>query len=313
MNKSMVCLLVLLAVCSLSLTLVPTALSQADSIKVLSYTWYVDSIDYLTVVGEVQNVGINTVDSVLLTGTATASDGTIVGSTTQAYAINLVPQQKAPFYMEFPPSEAIGNDWYSAGVSGVNIVVRVANATANYQYPDVKITNKQASIGSGSTDKGVYWVNGEIKNTGSQTAQNIRVIGTFYNASGAVVAVGGYINDVVAASLAPSATATFKFGAFDINQTGIPSDRKITDYSLVVLVEEPILQGTPPSIAPTTPASPATSQSPSDTSTSTSTQPSGSNPTGSLPSQWIYAIVVVVAVVAVATALLLLKKRSHHT
>jgi hypothetical protein len=270
--------------------MVPKALGQVESVKIVSYSWYIDMLDYLTVVGEVQNVGTNTVEIVILTGTVTATDGTQVSSYAQAYVACLVPQQKAPFYMELAPS---GTSSWSTGVANVNIQVYAAEATTNYQYPDVAVIQEKASIGSSSDDKGVYWVNGEIKNTGTHTATNVRVIGTFYNSSGAVVAVGGYIgSEVVAASLPPSTTATFKFGAFDLNQTGIASDKKITAYALLVQVDEPVLQGTAPSIAPTTPPTPVTS--------------SGSS---SLPTEWIYAIVVIVAVAVVAATLLLVKRR----
>jgi hypothetical protein len=91
----------------------------------------------------------------------------------------------------------------------------------NYQYPNLTITNKQSSIGSTTYVKGVFWVNGNIQNTGCQTASNIAVFGTFYNSTGATVAVG-YGNAV--ASLSPS--GLFKLGAFDFNQTGITVSKK---------------------------------------------------------------------------------------
>jgi hypothetical protein len=299
MKKIIVCFLVLLAVCSLSLTLVPGAFSQTENVKVLNYSYYIDSLGLLVVVGQVQNVGSNTVASVLLTGTVSSSDGSQVNSGTEVWVKNLTPQQKAPFYMEFYSRTSSDGSWTS-DVSKVAISVYQANATANYQYPDLKITSNQYSIGGGSDDKGVFWVNGEIQNTGSQTAKNVRVIGTFYNASGAVVAVGGYINEVVTTSLSASGTASFKFGAFDLNQTGIVSDKKITDYSLLIQVEAPILQGTAPAITPTPSPGPVIGATPTPTDSSSSGQGSQSDSTGSSSStQWIYAVVVVVAIVAV--------------
>ncbi len=50
--------------------------SQTQNIKIVSYTYYIDNLGYLDVVGEVQNVGSNTVTSVILTGTVYSSDGT---------------------------------------------------------------------------------------------------------------------------------------------------------------------------------------------------------------------------------------------
>jgi len=40
------------------------------------------------------------------------------------------------------------------------------------------------------TAEGEYWVSGSVQNTGTQTATKLRLIGTFYNASGTVVAAG---------------------------------------------------------------------------------------------------------------------------
>ena len=322
MKKITICFIVFLTICSLSLTLVPAAFSQTSptNVKILSYSWYIDSLGLLIVVGEVQNVGSSTVGSVVLAGTASSSDGGKVDSTTNAYVVDLVPGQKAPFYWEFfDSSNENGGGWLHPDVSNLALSVYQADATANYQYPDLKITNDHSSIGTNrgtsATDKnadyGAYWVTGQIQNTGSQTATNIRLIGTFYNASGAVVGVGGYINEVVTTSLSPSASATFKFGAFDLNQTGIVSEKKITSYTLLIQIETPILQGTAPAITPYPSQGPTTgaTSTPTPTGTSTSGHGSQSDSNSQLPTQLIYAAVIVVAIVAVAAALLLLRKR----
>lgn len=68
-------------------------------------------------------------------------------------------------------------------------------------------------------------MSGTIQNSGSQTATNIRVIGTFYNASGTVVAVG-YIEYLTPIVSKPSSVASFKVGSFNHNQTEVPSNKK---------------------------------------------------------------------------------------
>jgi hypothetical protein len=320
MKKPLVYFLVLLTVCSLTLPLVPMAHSQTEptNVKVVSYSWYIDSLGLLVVVGEVQNVGSSTVSSVILTGTASSSDGAQVTSNTQVYVTDLIPNQKAPFYWEFyDQSNQNSGGWTHPDVTGVDIHILKADTTASYEYSDLKVTNDHYSIGTnrGSTptdpsaDYGVYWVTGQIQNTGSQTATNVRLIGTFYNSSGTVVAVGGYINEVVSASLAPSASSSFKFGAYDLNQTGIPSDKKIASYSLLVQVEGPILNGTAPTIAPTVVPTQGTSTAPSDSS-SPGAISSGSNPSAPSSTNWIYGAVVVIAIAAVAAAILTLRNRS---
>ena len=300
MRKSIVYFFVLLTMLSLSLTLVPGAFSQTENVKVLNYSWYIDSIGYLVVVGEVQNVGSSTVASVILTGTVYSSDGTQVDSSRQAFVRNLIPQQKAPFYMEFFSQSSADGTW-TQDVSNVAITVYQAQATANYQYPDLKITSSSKTI-----TEGVYWVSGTIQNVGSQTAENITVVGTFYNAAGTTVAVG-YTNRLAPASLSPSGTATFKVGAFDLNQTVVPSDIKISSYSLLIQTEGPILTGTAPVITPY--PSSITSPSASPIGSPSATQSPDSNPTSSLAIESIYAIVIVIVILGIAGTILMLRKR----
>jgi hypothetical protein len=310
MRKSTVYFFIVLTLLSLGLTLVPSAHSQPENIKILSYSYYIDSSGFLDVVGEVQNIGSNTVTSVILTGTVYATDGTDqADSTTQAWVTYLLPQQEAPFYMSFySPNNSPDGTWLSVGISNIALTVVQANVTSSYQYPDLKITSSSASIGSGTDDQGIYWVTGNVQNTGGQTAQNITVVGTFYNATGTTVAVG-YTDTLTPTLLAPSGTATFEVGAFDLNQTVVPSDEKITSYSLLIQALGPILQGTAPLITPypssgsSPTSSPLTSSSPESVGTNNSTN--SLNPT-------LIAIIVVIGILAVVGAIVALRKRKPH-
>ena len=62
--KKNTCLFILLTLLSLSLACVQKVSSQPENIKVLSYSWYVYSSESFDVVGEIQNVGPNTIKSV---------------------------------------------------------------------------------------------------------------------------------------------------------------------------------------------------------------------------------------------------------
>jgi hypothetical protein len=304
---------------SVGLALVPQVSSQPENVKVVSYSWYVDSYGDFIAVGEVQNVGPNTIKSVVLTGVVYTMDGEAQASYyTIAFVNYLIPQQKAPFYIDFSPQSSNTGDlsWLSLGVKRVDFTVNLANTTSSYQYPDLAL----ASSSGGVDGEGVYWVSGTVKNSGTQTATNIRVVGTFYNSSGTVVAVG-YTDLLTPASLTPSNAASFKVGAFDVNQTEAPSIKKISSYRLLIQTEGPILSGTSPTPPPSSP-SPSPSPSPSSTPSSSppsTTPPSGSSPSptessGSenpnvLPPEATYAIVVVVVILALAGTLLMLRKR----
>jgi hypothetical protein len=261
MKKSIVPLIVCLALVSLGLTLVPKVASQPENIKIMSYSWYTDLYGNFIVVGEIQNVGPNTIVSVFLTGIVYTQDGVAqaYGYTT-AFVNYMVPQQKAPFEMEFLPQTSVTGDlsWVSLGVDHVDFTVERAETTQKYQYPDLSITDNQGKADS----EGVYWVSGHVQNSGTLAATNVRVVGTFYNSAGTPVAVGytdsitGYTEDQTPIPLEPSTTASFKLGAFDQNQSKVASDQKIANYKLLVQAETPILSGTPPSPTPTPEATP---------------------------------------------------------
>ena len=144
MRKSIVYFFVVLTLLSLGLILVPRAFSQTQDIKIVNYSYYVDNLGYLDVVGEVQNVGPNTVNPVILTGAIYSSDGTDQSNSyCQVWVSYLEPQQEAPFYMEFQPPSSIGI-WQLQDISNVDLTVYEANATSSYQYPDLKITSSSA-------------------------------------------------------------------------------------------------------------------------------------------------------------------------
>ena len=315
MRKSAVYFFIALLLLSLGLTFTPNVFSQTQNIKVVSYSYYVDNLGYLDVVGEVQNMGPNTVNPVFMTGSVYSSSGTdLSDSYCQVWVLYLAPQQEAPFYMEFQPPSSTGV-WQTQDISKVALTVSIANATSSYQYPDLKVTSSSGSIGNTGNYNGVYEVNGVIQNYGSQTATNITVAATFYNATGTVVAVGNTYDmsgTFLTSSLAPSATISFQVPAFDLNQLVVPSSEKIHSYSLLIQAGGPILQGTAPIITP--PPSTESSPSPSTTSSPSPTpvtavnshSNNSSNPTA------IYAIVIVIVILAIVGTLLALRIRKPH-
>jgi len=323
LKKTIVSLLIILLACSITLPLIPTAISQVSSVKVLGYTYYYDSIGFLVVVGEVQNQGPNIIDSVILTGDISDSNGLQTTSYTTVWGNNLLPNQKAPFYMEFQPKTE--DNQYLSDVSTVNIKVYRADPTSSYQYPDLTITSQQSYIGTNpgnqatsnnpsDGDLGVYWVTGTIQNTGTETAQNVTVYATFFNKDGDPVAAGYTgATTLTPYSIPASQSATFKLGAFDMNQSIVPADKKIATYSLLVQNLGPMTDtGTAPiPVATATPTPPPISNhTPAPTNPDGSTPISSNNGTNlSLPT-WALAAIAAVAIALVATAFLILRRRT---
>jgi len=314
MKKGIVCLLIAVTLLSLSLPLVPKSLAQTENVKVLSYSYHIDAENNLLVVyGEVQNQGSSIVSNVVLSGSVYSTNGDdLQDATGNAYAIYIVPQQKVPFEIDFNAPNTADGSWISATISKIDISITQATATTSYPYPDVKITSESKSIDTSVNASGTYWVNGNLKNTGSQTAQDIFIVGTFYNASGAAVA-GGWSARID--SLAPSATASFQVGAFEINMSDVTPDRKIASYLLVVQPANPTLQGTPPDPsaysfnANLSPQTSSSQTNPTPTSTGQSANNSGAN-TSNSSNQWlIYAGIIIIIVVAAVAAIKNFPKR----
>ncbi len=298
LKKIGICLLILLALSASTLVLMPPAKSQTDSIKVLSYSYYVDYMGFLDVVGEIQNVGTSTIANVTIAGDLTTTDGVGSSSGCPALVNDLLPQQKAPFYMEFSPENTIYGAWYGVTIQSVNFYIYQADPTSNYLYPDVAIVSQQSSVAA----DGSYTVTGTVKNTGSQSATDVRVVATFYNSQQEVVAIG-YTDPLTPNPIAPQHSATYTVGAFDRNQSSVPANQTIASYALMVQVRSPELQGTPPAVTPSPTPGPTTLQ----TATPSSTQ-SGSSSNDDLGSGFnsgiliggIVAVVIVVAVLGLS-------------
>jgi hypothetical protein len=199
--------------------------------------------------------------------------GQLVSGTTMPYVSYLLPQQKAPFYLD------LGNPGTGTipSVSSIDFTVSNANQTKYKEYEGLYL---QSSFNS--TSNGVYTVVGLISNTGNQTANDIRVVGTYYNSAGTVVAVG-FVK--LNGALSPSNASTFALTEFDVTPSLVA---QISNYSL--LIQTATLQN---------------NESPSASPTAPSTSSSGS-------SELIYiAIVVVVIVVVAAAVLVFLRKRRN--
>ncbi len=308
--------LVAVSILSLCFVLVPnvsgqstTGLGQAGDVKVVSYSWYANPTSGdVIVVGEVQNNGTNVLDYVGVAGTIFTSDGQPQAySGALAYVNQMLPQQKAPFYIDYLPETSLSGNlsWPSLGIDHVAFTVN-SNATTSTQYSGLQIRGNNSQVDS----TGAYTVQGVVWNSGDQEANSARVVATFYNASGAVVAAG-FTDPLTPDPLTPNGIASFTVTAFD---SAPALATQITGYALLIQVVGPLSggQSSPgPSGTPSTSESPGPSGS-SGSSTSPSEQPTQSPQNGTAVSMGVIeliAIVAVIVVVVVVVAALMLRKR----
>jgi hypothetical protein len=272
MDKSCVIAVVVCAVLIFSLVLTPNDVTHAanTSVTVLSYSSY-DTGNFI-IVGEVQNTGNHALASVSLNVVVSASDGTqIAAGTTDAYVNEFLPQQKAPFYLDFGKIDFN----IISKVSTFDINVSNAPPTNYNQYPDLSL-----NVDFNGIINDAYVVSGSITNTGNQTANNIKIDGTYYNSAGVVVAVGLF---VLQDPLTPNTSANFTVGLFDASPKLAV---KISNYALLVQTSTQII-------------APPSTTSPSDSAQSSSL------------SGLIFVVVGIVAIVVVAGLLVYFKKRNR--
>jgi len=302
MKKSAFAVLVTISTIALCLALIPNASSQIENVSILSYSYYIYPYDnnYLIAVGEAQNTGPNVIDYIRVTGIFYAEDETTyMISSANTLLTQILPQQKAPFYIRFSQQDVVNGQWGSQGIKNFTITVTHASPTATQQYQDLTITTH-----SSSTDSYGYYVTGTVKNTGSQPSNRTWVVATFYNSTGSVVAVGysAYLNPD---SIPAGGTAVFTIYAADYAAVS----GSIASYSLVIQTELTAPSATPtPTPSPTPSASPTST--PSQSSPSPSPTPTGSGNGTAIPDGYIYAAVIAVAIVVIVAVVLVLRKRA---
>ncbi len=295
-----VVILAALVLASFNIIQLPHASAQTNQAQVLSYSWYLapsttttaEYINDLVCVGEVQNTGSNVIGKLFVIGQALDSNGSVLDAgEAQVFANNLAPNQKAPFYIDFTPENSITQDqsWVSNMTSVTVQMGAIINATGT-QYAGLTTSNLNAV-----NNNGVYTVTGTIQNSGDQSVGDVAVVTTFYNSTGAVVALN--FTDVGSA-LTPGQATTFSATPQD-NTAGLSNE--IASYAMLLQsVPAPTATATPiPTVAPTT--------QPTSFPNGPSNPPQNSGNQSSLLLYIIAIVAVAVALIAVVGFILLRK------
>ncbi len=302
MKKQLLTIILLCALTLTGFTALTTIQVNADSsdAKILSYSWYAAPNDVvatntgdLVVVGEVQNVGTTNLFSVYVVGTAYVNGTEVAYAQRQVFGNNLQPGQKAPFYLDFQPEDSVTYD-----LSWVSNVTDVVVGTGYVVNTDKDMYQGLTLTAQNQTASGVYQIIGSVKNTGTETIGDVRVVTTFYDALGTVVSLN--YTDVLSDSLAPGASENFVATPVD----NYPANN-ITSYSSMV-------QSTPVEPdATSTPSSTATA-TPTPTSTATSTSTPTQTPSDQPSQDYTLIIVAVIALVLIVLAVVGIMMRRNR-
>jgi hypothetical protein len=163
--------------CTLPLALCVFEAKADATVSVLpNHTGWLDALGYYRVSGEVENVGDNAVKDVWITATFYDSGGNMIGTAYEhAHLKVLLPGRKSPFEVLLTTAAAsrVHNYTLSVVATQTDPIPEGLEILSSNCYTDIA---------------GSLIVNGSIKNIASDTARTVKVVASFYNATGYVVA-----------------------------------------------------------------------------------------------------------------------------
>lgn len=191
LSISMFLLMFLLIIFSSSNLVFPV---KADAqVELLTSSSYIDSLGWLHVVGEAQNVGNQAVEYVRISATFYNSSNTVVETAFTYSDLNVIlPNRKSPFdILLFDESQSSKVDHYELSVSF---------STTVSKQQSLQILSHSSYIDS----LGWFHIVGEVENTATGGATSVKVIATCYDDSGTTINNGfDYTTDLDEGQKAP--------------------------------------------------------------------------------------------------------------
>lgn len=301
--KKLVALFTCIALFALILTMFAAfvkPVKAAENVILVGHQGFLDSTGSYVVYGEVKNTGDEAATNVYLKITFYDSSNAVLDEGEVSIKADvLLPGRKAPFGV-------------LAGVEGTKV------NSYKVELMDLTMSADNLPIGleivsSSAEVKTAYqsvMLNGQVKNSGTQTANYVKVIVTLYDGPSGT----GNVVGAASASTDPSSLNSGQTGTF---QTGIPvgSGKSYVSYvitaqSLEYTTEEYVrATGGQPSATSTPTPSASPTASPSQPASSSTPTPSGTTNTGGSGNLLIYIVIAVVAIVAVLAGVMFIRKR----
>jgi len=217
-----VCLLFL---CLSSLT--PIVIQQAQStsahVNILAnHSGYINDYGYFYVVGEAQNVGNDPAENVVVNATFYDSNGAFIATVPGHTKLDvLLPGKKSPFEI------TLFSSLYSQKVRNYTLSV-------SYSQAQPKPLGLEIISNSSYKDAEGLHVTGVIKNVGSAYTSFVKVVATFYNETGYVIAAK--LNYSNPKNLNPGQSATFEIllnSSAASNVYSYALEAESTDYEMI--------------------------------------------------------------------------------
>jgi hypothetical protein len=179
--------------------------SAPDDLVFLTKTYYVDSLGYSKLVGEIINQASTSVKNIEIVATFYDSANNVIATDlTYTELDTLAPGQKSPYEVSTYPAADLPVDHYTL--------------TAAADYTDV--SPYRNFIVQGITisydNLGYFHIVGEVVNTGQQTATYTKIVATFYDSNETVI---GY---------------SFTYAAVDPLSSGATSPFEVSTYPRII-------------------------------------------------------------------------------
>lgn len=192
--------------------------TQQPGVFILGSTFsYVDSIDYLHVIGEVQNNTSNNLQFVKITANFFSGTGQLVDTDfTYTYLDHLPPNTKTCFHILLQQPA----DWVSYQFEAP------AYSTATQGLPNLAILNDS---GSYQPSLKSYKIIGQVQNNEAVQVRFVQPIGTLYNSAGTPIGCG--FTFVSSTDLNPGQTSSFDMQVFGRDYADVTGYRLQVDGS----------------------------------------------------------------------------------
>ena len=192
-----------------------------EDVTILSHTGYLDSSGYYHVVGELENIGEQAVNFVQIEATFYQADDVVITVRIAVTMLNtILVNRKSPFeILLLDTTESSKVDHYNLNLT----FLTTASIPEGLEI---------LSYSSYVDDSDHMHINGEIKNVATEKAQTVKVIATYYDDNGKVVAAAMTLLDPIHSELDPNQTMPFEILLTDETRTPLIKTYELTAGSL---------------------------------------------------------------------------------
>ncbi len=188
-----------------------------EGLVFLSKRAYISEAGLPTVVGELQNSGNSSITNILIAASFYCSKGNEVGGGENMAAISdypevevLAPGEKSPFKVGLTAEELANLPNFDVdSIKKYTVELSSYNTTEESLYRSFEVTQSGGELDSVT---GYYKVTGGIKNIGTETAEQIKIVGTFYDNQPNIIEV---IHTYLREPLVPGGEAQFELTVLD--------------------------------------------------------------------------------------------------